>query len=328
MSDLSYTNKDGLNPAAGFINVFNYHKDGASSAHGYEHGGYPEITGETSDLPGMNYKTGDATDHWGNGNTFDIITGGGGGGNILTATGVYKRGSGAGFKKSEITNSYDLKFAISPESESDYVTYENQSFYEWKEGKYILGNTNILVGWTDYDGPTMHTDRDFCILVGFDVPNDDTKFTVHTMISPEIYDETKKYYLNWGKHILANDSCPYGYIYSKGYDWLSSDVVGSKVTDEQLDILKTYNEKEINVVVNGVKLVGTVEYEEGEEEGGAWLGISFEDYSINIYRYFDFGEEEDDKNYYFNALINNPYGIPENTALTASIDFDDLEPTA
>lgn len=74
MIDLSYTNKDGLNPAEGFENIFNYHKDAASSGQGYANGGYPEITGETSDLYGLNYKTGDILDHWGNGNTFDIIT--------------------------------------------------------------------------------------------------------------------------------------------------------------------------------------------------------------------------------------------------------------
>lgn len=86
MSDLSYTNKDGLNPAAGFTNVFNYHKDAASSGQGYEHGGYPEVTGETSPYSSLNYKTGDVLDHWGNGNTFDIIPSGGGGGGDFTVT--------------------------------------------------------------------------------------------------------------------------------------------------------------------------------------------------------------------------------------------------
>ena len=77
MSDLSYTNKDGLNPAAGFTNVYNYHRDAASGAAGYAHGGYPEITGETSPYKDTSYKTGDKTDFFDNGNTFDIITGGG-----------------------------------------------------------------------------------------------------------------------------------------------------------------------------------------------------------------------------------------------------------
>lgn len=62
MIDLSYTDKDGLNPAAGFTNIFNYHKDGAAEGDGYEHGGYPEITGETSELPDTSYKTGDNPD--------------------------------------------------------------------------------------------------------------------------------------------------------------------------------------------------------------------------------------------------------------------------
>ena len=78
MVDLSYTNKDGLNPADGFTNIFDYHKDAASGAQGYAHGGYPEITGETSPYVDKSYKTGDDTDFFHNGNTFDIITGGGG----------------------------------------------------------------------------------------------------------------------------------------------------------------------------------------------------------------------------------------------------------
>lgn len=69
--DLSYTNKDGLNPAAGFTNVFNYHKDGASEGEGYATGGYPEITGETSSLPNKNYKTGDDPDFFDNGNVWE-----------------------------------------------------------------------------------------------------------------------------------------------------------------------------------------------------------------------------------------------------------------
>lgn len=74
MSDLSYTNKDGLNPAAGFENIFNYHKDAASSGQGYAHGGYPEITGETSTYTDTSYKTGDNSDFFNNGNTFNIVT--------------------------------------------------------------------------------------------------------------------------------------------------------------------------------------------------------------------------------------------------------------
>ena len=69
--DLSYTNKDGLNPAAGFTNVFNYHKDGASEGEGYTTGGYPEVTGETSPLPSKNYKTGDDPDFFDNGNVWE-----------------------------------------------------------------------------------------------------------------------------------------------------------------------------------------------------------------------------------------------------------------
>ena len=71
MIDLSYTDKDGLNPAEGFTEVFNYHKDGNPSGDGYEHGGYPEITGETSPYPSTSYKTGDDPDFFHNGNVYE-----------------------------------------------------------------------------------------------------------------------------------------------------------------------------------------------------------------------------------------------------------------
>lgn len=71
MTDLSYTNKDGLNPATGFTNVYDYHKDGAAEGDGYAHGGYPEITGETSDYTDTSYKTGDNPDFFNNGNVWE-----------------------------------------------------------------------------------------------------------------------------------------------------------------------------------------------------------------------------------------------------------------
>ena len=82
MSDLSYTNKDGLTPATGTTNLdwtnrngvsanaFNYHKDAASGAQGYAHGGYPEITGGTSPYTDTSYKTGEAS--WPN--NFDLTS--------------------------------------------------------------------------------------------------------------------------------------------------------------------------------------------------------------------------------------------------------------
>ena len=70
MTDLSYTNKDGLNPATGFTNVFNYHKDGKESGDGYATGGYPEITGETSTYTDTSYKAGDNPDFFDNGNVY------------------------------------------------------------------------------------------------------------------------------------------------------------------------------------------------------------------------------------------------------------------
>ena len=70
MTDLSYTNKDGVNLYEGFENGFNYHRDGASEGDGYAHGGYPHITDETSDLPDTSYKTGDDPDFFDNGNVW------------------------------------------------------------------------------------------------------------------------------------------------------------------------------------------------------------------------------------------------------------------
>ena len=70
MTDLSYTNKDGLNLYEGFDNGFNYHRDGAAEGDGYAHGGYPEVTGETSDYTDTSYKTGDDPDFFDNGNVW------------------------------------------------------------------------------------------------------------------------------------------------------------------------------------------------------------------------------------------------------------------
>ena len=83
MTDLSYTNKDGFTPVDGTTyldwtdrngvtdNPFNYHKDGKQDGDGYEHGGYPEITGETSEYPDTSYKTGDNVDFFDNGNVWE-----------------------------------------------------------------------------------------------------------------------------------------------------------------------------------------------------------------------------------------------------------------
>lgn len=71
MIDLSYTDKDGLNPADGFTEVFDYNKDGNPNGDGFEHGGYPEITGETSPYPNTSYKTGDKVDFFDNGNVIE-----------------------------------------------------------------------------------------------------------------------------------------------------------------------------------------------------------------------------------------------------------------
>lgn len=70
MTDLSYTNKDGLNLYEGFENGFDYHRDAASGAQGYANGGYPEITGQTSPYTDTSFKTGDNPDFFGNGNVY------------------------------------------------------------------------------------------------------------------------------------------------------------------------------------------------------------------------------------------------------------------
>ena len=71
MTDLSYTNKDGVNLYEGFDNGFNYHRDGKQDGDGYEHGGYPEITGETSPYTDTSYRTGDKVDFFDNGNVWE-----------------------------------------------------------------------------------------------------------------------------------------------------------------------------------------------------------------------------------------------------------------
>ena len=74
MIDLSYTNKDGVNLYEGFDNGFDYHRDGAAEGDGYAHGGYPEITGETSDYTDTSYRTGDKVDFFDNGNVWEEVS--------------------------------------------------------------------------------------------------------------------------------------------------------------------------------------------------------------------------------------------------------------
>ena len=51
------------------LEAFDYHRDGKTNGEeGYEHGGYPNITGETSDYTDISYKTGDDPDYYHNGN--------------------------------------------------------------------------------------------------------------------------------------------------------------------------------------------------------------------------------------------------------------------
>ena len=83
MTEITYTNKDGFTPADGTTSLdwtdrngitddpFNYHKDGKEDGDGYEHGGYPEITGETSEYTDTSYKTGDDPDFFHNGNVWE-----------------------------------------------------------------------------------------------------------------------------------------------------------------------------------------------------------------------------------------------------------------
>ena len=83
MTEITYTNKDGLTPAEGTKSLdwtnrngvsdspFNYHQDGAAEGDGYAHGGYPEITGESSPYTDTSYKTGDNPDFFDNGNVWE-----------------------------------------------------------------------------------------------------------------------------------------------------------------------------------------------------------------------------------------------------------------
>lgn len=83
MREITYTDIDGLTPANGTKSLdwtdrngisddpYNYHKDAAEYGDGYASAGYPMVDGETSNLPSMNYKTGDKLDFFDNGNVIE-----------------------------------------------------------------------------------------------------------------------------------------------------------------------------------------------------------------------------------------------------------------
>lgn len=149
MTDLSYTNKDGLNLYEGFNNGFDYHRDGADDTDGYAHGGYPHIDGETSEYTDTSYKTGDPDDFFGNGNTFNIIPRSGGSGYEFTIKptseyiGDFSISSGQWFPYEE-NELYNISY--------DGVLYENikaeSGTFTWMDEETritFVGNPDLLL---------------------------------------------------------------------------------------------------------------------------------------------------------------------------------------
>ena len=169
MTDLSYTNKDGLNPAAGFTNVYNYHRDAASGSAGYAHGGYPEVTGETSPYKDTSYKTGDKTDFFDNGNTFDII----GGdtppeGRKAVINLIYKKAAQVSCPSPELTDSVDVIIweHYDEDNPSEGTTYSNLSYIDCSNDANFkfLGNTSLIANWGFSTNEEPDTSCPFCII--------------------------------------------------------------------------------------------------------------------------------------------------------------------
>ena len=321
MSDLSYTNKDGLNPAAGFTNVYNYHRDAASGAAGYAHGGYPEVTGETSPYKDTSYKTGDKTDFFDNGNTFDIITGGGGGGgNKIEWKFIYAYCTT--FNVYDETLTYDLGFAINPTTESDWTVYENQTFVEYKPGYHVLGNTNLIPSYVGYTGESMHTDWSFCLLRQPVLGEFTTNPEIVVLVSPELYDQ------NWNVRVGADTVIgplepDVRRFYDEQFSRFEAYEIFSGITSEQLNILKDHNGQEIKVMWNNEVRTGTVDYSEDEE--GGWFNIC-------LYEPGSAGDEIYNASQTYAVagvyLYYEPFPYELGQEITVYIDFDDLEPTA
>ena len=263
MTDLSYTNKDGLNLYDGFDNGFDYHRDAASSGQGYANGGYPEITDETSDLPNTNYKTGDDPDFFHNGNIWVQPSVGPGPGpgpvaKSITLNGVYKRCA-----LGSISGTIDDWDTVSI-SYGDYSVEVDAVSYEWNGVKF-LGNTNILTAW-GYDGEPMHTDWKFCLVKGY---------CLYAFILDEYYVDEQALWVSFkigtysntpiqhAPNKYASFNGTYNEVGDYGYD---ASLIGQALSSEDAQILTDHNGYGVNVTCDGEKYVATIEAEHFVED--------------------------------------------------------------
>ena len=164
MTEITYTNKDGLTPAEGTKSLdwtnrngvsdspFNYHQDGAAEGHGYAHGGYPEVTGESSPYTDTSYKTGDDPDFFDNGNVYEEPSVGPGPEPTPSYVTLLRFGSFSQVAKDGVENPYGEHL---PEDEEDYHYFNGPSEYGTDlDITQTIEDENIGEDWApgDYNG--------------------------------------------------------------------------------------------------------------------------------------------------------------------------------
>lgn len=260
MTDLSYTNKDGLNLYEGFDNGFNYHKDGKQDGDGYAHGGYPEITGETSDYPSSNYKTGDDPDFWGNGNVWEQPSVGPEPTHRwISASGIYKKCLGSSFtflETIDTTKDMTITYVDSDYEEQPAANIYTARWIAWGDDRYVMGNTGLLEGW-GYDEEPTGSEYPFCFVWGF-MYDDGDNHSVLPILSSEFASNWKDGdSLQFKEAGTEDDPCTFydlvNNIYSSVLDavWDGRDLVGPEISDDDSDLLSGNNGKYITISIDG-----------------------------------------------------------------------------
>lgn len=329
MIDLSYTNKDGVNLFEGFDNGFNYHRDGKESGDGYEHGGYPEITGETSPYTDTSYKTGDNPDFFNNGNVWEqppVNPGPGpepGPGRTLSINGVFRRcetGAVMDGPYDEIRINY-----------GDYsVTCSNPTFHEWKKGLTFFGNSELLSYW-GYDGEPVGSDYRFCLVAGshmcafvFDEDYVEGQNFYGTFIKGNTTDAGLQGPISNYVSFSGTGKEHYSHSRKEIYD---VNLIAYDISEEDMRILMNHNEYGANVTFNGEKrVVPIIAYQ--YEENGQTLSLAILDgitgYEVSAANNYIYAEDKyDEHDFYASAVLDYDYKQTlTDMTIDCSIDID------
>ena len=282
MIDLSYTNKDGLNLFEGFSNGFDYHKDGAAEGDGYAHGGYPEVTGETSSYTDTSYRTGDDPDFFHNGNVWvqpspkpsssdvEYIFRVACGTNGINLSEFVTEGEFIPFVEGDTYNiTYDGATYNNVPVESHTYTVDseeltilslgnyNQFLLKTEMGAAVPAADKKNIVDTDQPPFVMVTSEVGIQVIGFldDVKN-------YTVVVTSATDSSKTYTLEVSEGDLESISG----IYVLPYE-----------ANEFIDLLSVEEDKSQDVIIDGVKYTGAWIKEESQEGDGYSLEIEIDD---------------------------------------------------